>query len=466
MNKTTKQILAILSIVLSVAIVVGAVLFVLASCDDNDTVKKRKKKVVIVKKPSTSQNDDDSEEEEEEEEDPYDTDFESDEDDEDDEYYDDEDYEEEDYEDEYYDDEDYEDEEEDDSEEDDSSDDQGETSDVEEPSDDEQQESDPDEEESEEEEEDEDEDEEEVYPYEVRLDGKGGLAIANPLNQKIGMSFYHFYQGEWDFSLAEAYGATEAEFMNYYRIGGIQDLKALKEKNGLGWSLVGNPFPTRDTLNFRDGWEESMLTSAEAFKYAGVWDQLAGYETEEICMAVTQEQYKKLTRFLRDNFPDKRIFSCLSMYEVRGTAPTGFTIAPMSYDTYGYITDIGYDWYSHLNVQQYRDAVKLMLENMGREDNVRVWFFPTSYRFGPDSTEDFCIQHLNIMYDMLMDKTLVKNPGGLYCYTWKSFGNGEGIAELCDPARQFKWTRFGNELVRVGKEILASDYRYDYSVIN
>ena len=89
-----------------------------------------------------------------------------------------------------------------------------------------------------------------------------------------------------------------------------------------------------------------MLTTAEAYKVAGVWDQLAGYETEEICMAVTQEQYKKLTRFLRDNFPDKRIFSCLSMYEVRGDAPAGFTIAPMSYDTYGYITDIGYDWYN------------------------------------------------------------------------------------------------------------------------
>ncbi len=401
MNKTTKLILAIVSAVLSVAIIVGVVLFVLASCNDDGTVKKRKKKVVIVKKPNTTQNDDTSEEDD----DPYDTDFES-EDESEDEYDDD---------------------------------DADSESDEEEP-------------------------EEEPYPYEVYLNGKGGLATANPLNQRIGMSFYHFYQGDWDASLSEIYGVTEAEFMNYYRVSGITDLKALEEKKGLGWMLVGNPFPDRDTLTFRDGWEESMITNAEAYKVAGVWDQLAGFETEEICMAVTQEQYKKLTRFLRDNFPDKRIFSCLSMYEVRGTAPAGFTIAPMSYDTYGYITDIGYDWYSHLNVDQYRDAVKQMLGNMERENNVRVWFFPTNYGFG-NVDEQFCIDHTNIMYDMLMDKTLVKNPGGLYCYTWKSFGE-PGMQELIDPERSYKWTRLGNEIIRIGKEILASDYRYDYSVLN
>ena len=278
------------------------------------------------------------------------------------------------------------------------------------------------------------------------------------------MSFYHFYQGQWDASLSEAYGVTEVEFMNYYRVGGITDLKALKEKNGLGWLLVGNPFPDHDTLTFRDGWEENMLATAEAYKAAGVWDQIAGYETEEICLSVTQAQFKKLTRFLRDNFPDKRIFACLSMYEVRGSAPAGFTVAPMSYDTYGYVTDIGYDWYSHLDVQQYKDAVKQMLGNMERENNVRVWFFPTNYMFGY-ADEQYCIDHTNIMYDLLMDKSIVKNPGGLYCYTWKSFSE-PGIEELIDPARSYKWTRLGNELIKIGKEILASDYRYDYSVLN
>ncbi len=306
----------------------------------------------------------------------------------------------------------------------------------------------------------EEEQEEEVYPYEVFLDG----GSYNPLNEKIGMSFYHFYQGQWDESLAGAYGVKEAEFMNYYRISDIADLKALKEKNGLGWYLIHNPFPDRNTTVPRDGWAENLKATMAAYKAAGVWEQLAGFETEEICMSVTQEQYKVITRFLRDNFPDKRIFSCLSMYEVRGTAPSGFTIAPMSYDTYAYITDIGYDWYSHLNVQQYRDAVELMLSNMGRRNNVRVWFFPTTYGFG-GVDEQFCIDHINIMYDMLMDKTLVKNPGGLYCYTWRSFSE-PGINELVDPGLQYKWTRLGNEIIKIGKEIVNNPYRYDYSVIN
>lgn len=404
MNTRTKKILAIVSIILSIAIVVGIVLFVLASCGDSGTTKKKKKRVVIVKKPDSTQNDDTSSDEED---DPYDTDFESEEE------YD---------------------------------------GDEEEPVS------------SEEEAEEEITEPEEEYPYEVYLDGKLGGGAYNPLNEKIGMSFYHFGQGQWDETLAAAYGVKEVDFMNYYRVSGIPDLQALKEKNGLGWWLIHSPFPSRDTTVMRDGWAEDILTRAAAYKNAGVWDQLAGFETEEICMGVTQEQFKILTRFLRDNFPDKRIFSCLSMYEVRGTAPAGFTIAPMSYDTYGYITDIGYDWYSHLNVQQYRDAVKEMLGNMGREDNVRVWFFPTTYRFG-GVDEQFCIDHLNIMYDMLMDPTLVKNPGGLYCYTWMSFGD-PGMNELLDPDRQYGWTRLGNEVIKIGKEILANPYRYDYSVIN
>ena len=293
--------------------------------------------------------------------------------------------------------------------------------------------------------------------YEVDLEEK----VFNPLNEQMGMAFYHFYQGEWDNLLADTFGTKEAEFLTYYRIKDIADLRALKEKNGLGWWLIGNPFPNRNTTEFRDGWTDSILRQAKAYKDAGVWDQLAGFETEEICMAVTQEQFKTLTRWLRDNFPEKRIFACLSMYEVRGTAPAGFTIAPMSYDTYGYITDIGYDWYSHLDEKQYRDAVELMLSNMGRRNNVRVWFFPTSYKFSTATDEAFVTTHLNMMYDILLDQ---KNPGGLYLYTWVDYPTG--IASLLDPNLGYQWNNWGRRIIEIGKEMRASSYRYDYSLYN
>ena len=384
MTKRTKQILAIVSIILSVAIVVGVVLFVLASCSDSgSTTKRRKKKVIIVKKPQTTQSEDVSSDE------TNDT-----------------------YEEEY---------------------------------------------EEVESEVKEEEKEEEKSLYEVDLE----KTVYNPLNEQMGMAIYHFSEGQWDELLADKFGTKEAEFLTYYRCSDIQGLRNIREKNGLAWWLISNPFPNRNTTEFRDGWAENIKINAKAFKDAGVWDVLAGFETEEICMAITQEQYKTLTRWLRDTFPDKRIFSCLSMYEVRGTAPAGFTIAPMSYDTYGYITDIGYDWYSHLDEKQYRDAVELMLNNMGRRNNVRIWFFPTSYMFSSAVDETFVTTHLNMMYDILLDQ---KNPGGLYLYTWYDYPTG--IASLLDPALGYNWDNWGRRIIEIGKEMRASDYRYDYSVHN
>ena len=380
MSKRTKQILAIVSIILSIAIVVGIVLFVLASCgDDGTTVRRKKKKVIIVKKPQSTQTDDTSSEEETDEE----------------EYE----YEEE----------------------------------IDEP------------------------EEEKKSLYEVDLEKR----IYNPLNEQMGMAIYHFDEGQWDTLLGDRFGGTEKDFLTYYRCNDIEGLRNIREKNGLGWWLVGNPFPNRNTTQFRDGWAEDILMRAQALKDAGVWDVLAGFETEEICMAVTQEQFRTMTKWLRDNFPDKRIFACLSMYEVRGTAPAGFTIAPMSYDTYGYITDIGYDWYSHLDEKQYRDAVELMLTNMGRRNNVRIWFFPTSYLFSKDTDEAFVTEHLNMMYRILLDQ---KNPGGLYLYTWYDYPTG--IASLLDPDLNYNYNNWGRRIVEIGKEMRASSYRYDYSVIN
>ena len=288
--------------------------------------------------------------------------------------------------------------------------------------------------------------------YDIELE----MPTYNPLNEQMGMAIYHFNEGEWDTLLADKFGAKEEEFLTYYRCSDIEGLRNIRKKNGLAWWLISNPFPNRNTTVFRDGWAENIRITAKAFKDAGVWDVLAGFETEEMCMAVTQEQFKTLTGWLRDNFPDKRIFSCLSMYEVRGTAPAGFTIAPMSYDTYGQVTDIGYDWYSHLDEKQYRDAVELMLKNMDRRLNVRVWFFPTSYMFSSAVDETFVTSHLNIMYKLLLEQP---NPGGLYLYTWRTWSNA-GMADLLDPDLNYNWDNWGKRIVEIGKEMRASDYRY------
>lgn len=412
MNKRTKQILAIVSIILSVAIVVGIVLFVLASCGNGGTTttKKKKKKVVIVKKPTTTQTDETSSEEDTDE-NVYDTDT-------DNEYKEDE------------------------------------TPVVdEEPADEPTKEP----------------EEEVVKPvYEVDLE----KVIYNPLNERIGMAIYHMEEGQWDALLGNKY-AKEEEFISYYRASNIEQLRNIKKKNGLAWYFISNPFPDRNTNTFKEGWAENIQSAVAAYKAAGLWDVIAGFETEELCMKVTQAQFRTLTRWLRDNFPEKRIFACVSVYEIKDNAPSGFTIAPMTYDTYGYITDIGFDWYSHLDQDRYQEMIDSMLNNMGRRNNVRIWFFPTTHnrnaglwdsqgKYGNLTNEEFCIEHLNMMYKFLMKQ---KNPGGLYLYTWNTYGD-QGLGELLDPDRQFKWDNLAKRIVEIGKEIRASGYRYDYSLYN
>ncbi len=297
--------------------------------------------------------------------------------------------------------------------------------------------------------------EEETSPYEVDLNP----VTPSETNQKIGMSIYHYAVGEWTESLGDIYGKEET-FLNYFRVSSINDLLKVKEMGGMGWALIGNPFPNRTTNTFKEGWAESLDIRMNAYKAAGVWDAFAGFETEEICMGVTAEQFRILTKYLRDTYPDKRVFAVLSMYEVRGSAPAGFTIAPMSYESYGYVTDIGYDWYSHTDYNQFKEAVELMLTNMGRRNNVRVWFLPSThvYQAGNETgTQQFMIDSLNVLYKLLME---LENPGGLYLYTWDTFGN-DGLGRLIDPSVYGDEFRpLAERIVEIGQEILNNPYRY------
>ena len=293
-----------------------------------------------------------------------------------------------------------------------------------------------------------------VSPYEVELKGYKVSAT----DKKIGLAMYHNSVGDWDALFADTYG-KESTFMNYYRVGTIEQAKQVKAANGMCWLYVTEPYKNRDSLEFSPTYEENFKMRVQAFKDAGVWDVIAGFETEEITTRITHEQFKKFTKFLRDTCPEKRILACTSPYEIQGITLNGFIVEPMDYETFAYVTDIGFDMYHTADYSEHAALLKEMKEKLGRKD-VRIWFFPCTYKYWSTTSEDYMIKSLDIAYDLLMKE---ENPGGIYMYTWRTWGGDYGLEDLLNPNGQQKYTRLAKRIMEIGKEILASDYVYNKS---
>lgn len=288
--------------------------------------------------------------------------------------------------------------------------------------------------------------------YEVDLDG----VEASPTDKKIGLAMYHNFIGNWDELFADTYG-EESTFMNYYRVGSIEEAKQVKAANGMCWLYVVEPYDNRDTLEFKENYVENFKMQIQAYKDAGVWDVIAGFETEEMTTRITHEQFIKFTKFLRDTCPDKRILSCTSPYEIQGATINGFIIEPMDYETFGYVTDIGFDMYHTVDYAEHKALLEEMKEKLGRKD-VRIWFFPCTYKYESGTDEDYMIKSLDIAYDLLLKE---ENPGGIYMYTWETWGDDYGLKDLLDPEGKQQYTRLAERIVEIGKEILANPFVYD-----
>lgn len=297
---------------------------------------------------------------------------------------------------------------------------------------------------------DDEEEEKPKSPYDVKFDG-----VANaPANKQIGMSIYHYDTvGKWA-ELTKGEFGDESEFLNYYHVSSVLEAKKVKEMGGMCWLHIRAPFDRNDknNLTLPSNWTNSINQTVEAYKSAGLWDCIAGFHTEEMMLQITGEQYRITTKYLNDNWPEKRIYCCISLYELKGSNGAD----PMSYKTYGYVTDIGFDYYFSYDYNYFKDLVNHMKEGVGRDD-VRIWFYPTAY--GSNTSEDFMINHLNQMYKLLLEE---ENPGGLDLYTWKTWGeNSAGLDRLLDPDGQYKYDNLAKRIVEIGKEIKNNPYRYE-----
>lgn len=298
-----------------------------------------------------------------------------------------------------------------------------------------------------------DDDTESESPYEVDLD------YVEPLetNQKIAFQTYHYDMGGWD----EVTGESQFKVFNYYYCNDIVSLKKIKEAGCMAWLGIGNPFGgDYENTEISEEWKESKRIMVEACKTAGLWDAVAGFHGEELMLNMSGEQFRIVTKYLSDTYPGKRIYCVVSLYEIDGSAPDR-KVDPMSYRTYGYVTDIGYDWYDSNDYDKHKEYVMKMLEGVGRK-NVRIWLFPTTYRRFDRLDADYCCESLDMCYKLLMDlKAEGYIPGGLDCYTWGSYGSEDGMGRLFDKSIWGnQYDKLLNKMREIGQKIINSDYRY------
>lgn len=290
-------------------------------------------------------------------------------------------------------------------------------------------------------------------PYEVDLD------YVEPLetNQKIAFQAYHYDMDGWD----EVTGESQFNVFNYYYCSDIVTLKKIKDAGCMAWLGIGNPFGGNyETTEIPERWIENKKIMVDAIKAAGLWDAVAGFHGEELMLGMSGEQFRTITKYLSDTYPGKRIYCVLSLYEINGLAPDR-TVDPMTYRTYGYVTDIGYDWYDSNDYDKHREYVMKMLEGVGRK-NVRIWLFPTTYRRFNERTAQYCCESLDMCYRLLMD---LKNegyvPGGLDCYTWGSFGSEDGMGRLFDQdIWGDEYALLRDKMREIGQKIQNDNYRY------
>ena len=272
----------------------------------------------------------------------------------------------------------------------------------------------------------------------------------SPVNNQVAMAMYHSAIGDWDANFGSIYG-KESRFVNYYRVGSMADADAVKKANGMCWLYVHDPFSDSAATEFEEGFEESFRKTVQNYKDAGLWDVVAGFETEEMTTRLTHEQFIKLTRFIKEVCPEKRILACTSPNEIKGATINGKVIEPLDAEALAYVTDIGFDMYHTNDEQTHRDLLAKM-KSVAPSD-ARIWFFPCTYKCTSNTDEQYMIDSLNLAYKLLKEQ---ENPGGIYMYTWKTYGDAYGLEDLLNPNGSFNYSSLANRITEIGKEILAN----------
>lgn len=216
----------------------------------------------------------------------------------------------------------------------------------------------------------------------------------------------------------------------------------------------------RPRAALKPDWTDRLDRLVAAIRGADAWDGFAGfYMDEPMLWGCTTEQFKAVTGYPRQKWPDKGFFVCFS---VAGVAPDVWTngfAQPITPDAGQYLTDVAFDMY-HPFDDSYAYIADQMKERLGRRDDLRIWYVPCTMDYRGDKDEAHCLDHLHGCYELLKQEA---NPGGLFCFTWHTFASSEedlgnvGLDHLTDPDYPKYWPRLMAEIERIGCEIVQGD---------
>lgn len=303
-------------------------------------------------------------------------------------------------------------------------------------------------------------------------------------NKRISMGIYHL-DTRWCSHRDFDYVTRDLKIVNTVRISteGVASVAYAanwaKECGGSVWLSPPTFFSKKETI---EEYIESLTKYVDKLKKTEAWDAVVGFQWDEPLLKKghTNEDFLAMTKAVSETF-GKRIFPVFSLYEIVGKR--GNLADPdfqwlLKKECSEYITDVAFDVYGYdftnpsdeRTLSEYKrlegqygvpfssaeDIFELltekMLELMKYPDKVRVWYFPDGYicgkrtgEAGPLSEQD-CINSLLGLKNLLLKQ---KNPGGLFTYTYKSWGDHDALDWQLDKDNPNQWKNY----IKASKEV-------------
>lgn len=282
------------------------------------------------------------------------------------------------------------------------------------------------------------------------------------------VGLYHGGYGSWDSLYSDV--IAESEIVNMYSTTDIYELTQMKENGGYAWFYLSGNFGgeyvfgdntayDREATEINEAYKTALDNKIQQLKDLALWNTVVGFTTEEILIGdqssgMTQAQFAIWTKYLADTY-GKRFNACLSTYEVKGNTDTGTTAA--NAETYAYVTDIGYDWYTG-DLAGHQTLLSTLQTNIGSRTDVKYWFYPTAYSYdeadddvlsGTPTRTDATIAEQIRMFDTLLQSIDEAQRGGLYFYTWSDWSDSYGLESLIG---EFDYTETCAALIEVASK--------------
>ncbi len=292
-------------------------------------------------------------------------------------------------------------------------------------------------------------------------------------HNKLGMAIYHLdprWVSQKDFDNVANLGIVNSYRIDITSTGTLKyACKRAKESGAQIWLSAPIFYSCRETL---EEYMAGITKTVDALKKDDLWDSVVGFQWDEPLLkrAHTNADFYNMTKAVSETF-GKRIFPVFSMQELLGFKgnlddPDG--IRSLHTEDTDYITDVAFDVYGYdfrlppserfvayfkelsnrfgvelkSTVDVYNYYTKRMLEIV-KNPRVRVWYFPCTYIApllgGKKADEDYCIAHVLGLKKLLLEQ---KNPGGLFGYGYKSWGDRDHLDWWLDPENPERWEKF------------------------